>query len=65
MKDVENMAEWLVQQLKALGATVEKRPIGKHTIEGQEVDLPPVVIGQVGSDPKKVCPTGVSIPSDS
>ena len=48
------MAEWLVQQLTSLGATVEKRPIGTHTLEGKEVDLPPVVIGQVGNDPKKV-----------
>ncbi len=48
------MAEWLVQQLTALGATVEKRPIGTHKLEGKEVDLPPVVIAQVGTDPKKV-----------
>lgn len=49
------MAEWLVQQLTSLGATVEKRPIGSHKLEGKEVDLPPVVIAQVGTDPKKVC----------
>jgi Cys-Gly metallodipeptidase DUG1 len=54
IKDVEDMAEWLVKQLTALGATVEKRPIGSHTLEGKEVKLPPVVIGQVGTDPKKV-----------
>ncbi|WWC70211.1 uncharacterized protein I206_104161 [Kwoniella pini CBS 10737] len=53
VKDVEAMGEYLVQQLTALGATVEKRPIGTHTLEGKEVDLPPVIIGQVGNDPKK------------
>lgn len=55
VKDVENMAEFLVQQLKSLGAFfVEKRPIGTHKLDGKEVDLPPVVIAQVGQDPKKV-----------
>lgn len=48
------MAEYLMEQLAALGVTAEKRPIGKHTLEGQEVDLPPVIIGQLGNDPKKV-----------
>ena len=53
------MAEFLVQQLTSLGVKVEKRPIGKHTLEGKEVELPPVVIGQIGNDPNKVgscCP---------
>lgn len=49
------MASWLVEQLTSLGAfNVEKRPVGTHTLEGKEVDLPPVVIGQVGNDPNKV-----------
>ncbi|RXK36422.1 glutamate carboxypeptidase [Tremella mesenterica] len=47
------MADFLVDQLNKLGCTAEKRGIGKHTLAGQEVDLPPVVIGQIGSDPKK------------
>ncbi|WRT66362.1 uncharacterized protein IL334_003317 [Kwoniella shivajii] len=53
VKDVEEMGTYLVEQLTALGATVEKRAIGTHKLEGKEVDLPPVVIGQVGNDPKK------------
>ncbi|OCF42891.1 glutamate carboxypeptidase [Kwoniella heveanensis CBS 569] len=53
VKDVEAMAEFLIQQLTSLGAWVEKRPIGTHTLEGKEIDLPPVVIAQVGNDPKK------------
>lgn len=54
VKDVEDMAEWLLNQLKSLGVTnAEKRPIGNHTLEGKEVPLPPVIIGQLGNDPKK------------
>jgi Cys-Gly metallodipeptidase DUG1 len=49
------MAEWLLNQLKSLGVTnAEKRKIGSHTLEGKEVELPPVIIGQLGNDPKKV-----------
>lgn len=32
---------------------VEKRPLGKHTMQGVELELPPVVLGRYGSDPKK------------
>jgi len=49
------MAQFLVDQLTSLGAfNVEKRPVGTHKLEGKEVDLPPVVIGQVGNDPNPV-----------
>lgn len=54
VKDVENMASWLVEQLTALGVKAEKRPIGSHKIGDEEVPLPPVVIGEIGNDPKKV-----------
>lgn len=55
VQDVEDMAEWLLNQLKSLGVTnAEKRKIGSHTLEGKEVELPPVIIGQLGNDPKKV-----------
>lgn len=49
------MGEFLLEQLTSLGVKAEKRPIGTHTLEGKEVDLPPVIIGQIGEDPKKVC----------
>lgn len=52
--DVERMADWLMGQLTSLGVKAEKRPIGNHTLAGKEVPLPPVVIGQIGNDPKKV-----------
>lgn len=49
------MGEFLLEQLTSLGVKAEKRPIGTHSLEGKEVDLPPVIIGQIGQDPKKVC----------
>jgi hypothetical protein len=54
--EVEKMADWLVKQLTTLGATAEKRDIGTHELAGKECKLPSVVIGQLGNDPKKVCP---------
>ncbi|RSH79642.1 uncharacterized protein EHS24_009294 [Apiotrichum porosum] len=53
VKDVENMADFLIKQLTELGVKAEKRAIGSHTITGEEVALPPVVIGSIGNDPSK------------
>ncbi len=63
VKDVEDMATFLVKELTALDVKVEKRAIGSHQLEGKEVDLPPVVIGQIGNDPKKVSTRLSSVPS--
>ncbi|KAJ3050544.1 hypothetical protein HK097_008510 [Rhizophlyctis rosea] len=51
--DVFRMGEWLVNELKRLGASVETRAPGKQTLEGKELDLPPVVLGTYGTDAKK------------
>lgn len=51
--DVFKMADWLDAQLQALGVKTEKRPLGKHVMDGQELDLPPIILGQFGNDPKK------------
>ncbi|KAJ3174925.1 hypothetical protein HDU87_006591 [Geranomyces variabilis] len=51
--DVVRMGEWLVKELKALGATVNVHHPGKQTIEGQQLDLPPIVLGTYGTDPAK------------
>jgi Cys-Gly metallodipeptidase DUG1 len=48
------MADFLVTELTALGVKAEKREIGSHVVEGKELVLPPVVIGSIGNDPKKV-----------
>ncbi|ORX36686.1 putative glutamate carboxypeptidase protein [Kockovaella imperatae] len=53
IKDVERMAEFLIEQLTELGVKAETRPVGKHQLDGKEVDLPPVVIGHIGNDPNK------------
>jgi|SRR5882762_2075641 acetylornithine deacetylase/succinyl-diaminopimelate desuccinylase-like protein len=51
--EVFKMADFLEVELKALGATVRKVPLGKQ--QGEDVDLPPVILAQVGNfkDPSK------------
>ncbi|KAI9007093.1 hypothetical protein BC832DRAFT_428417 [Gaertneriomyces semiglobifer] len=51
--DVVRMGKWLVSELQRLGATVSEHHPGKQTLEGQELDLPPIVLGAYGSDPAK------------
>ncbi|GAA5850361.1 hypothetical protein JCM8547_001846 [Rhodosporidiobolus lusitaniae] len=50
---VYRMGAWLQEELKKLGAEVRAVPLGKHTLDGQEIELPPVLLGNFGSDPKK------------
>ena len=46
------MGKFLETELKALGAHVESRPLGKQP--GKEhLDLPPVIVARYGEDPKK------------
>lgn len=51
--DVVKMGKWLETELLALGCTVSMRDVGKQTLEGVEVGLPPVVLAQYGNDPNK------------
>jgi hypothetical protein len=37
------MGMWLKGQMEELGVSVELRHPGKQTLEGTEVDLPPIV----------------------
>jgi Cys-Gly metallodipeptidase DUG1 len=46
------MADFLEKELKALGATVEKRFPGKQ-VGHENLELPPIILGRYGSDPKK------------
>lgn len=48
------MAEWLKKELESLGAHVETRDLGKQVLDGQELDLPPALLAQLGNDPSKV-----------
>ncbi|KAI9300675.1 hypothetical protein BJ944DRAFT_243983 [Cunninghamella echinulata] len=54
-KDVFRMAEFLIKELEALGATVETRNPGKQDWQntGLILDIPPVVLATLGNDPNK------------
>jgi len=47
------MGHWLDKQLKALGVTTVLKDLGKQTLQGQLLDLPPAILGKLGEDPKK------------
>ncbi|KAG9242544.1 hypothetical protein BJ878DRAFT_481931 [Calycina marina] len=50
--EVVRMGQFLVTELKALGADVEARPLGKQP--GKEhLELPPVIVARYGNDKKK------------
>jgi len=51
--DCFKMAEWMKKQLEALKVQVRQVDLGKQTLDGQQVQLPPVLFGQYGNDPKK------------
>lgn len=46
------MGHFLEAELKALGAHVEARPLGPQPHK-EHLDLPPVIVGRYGEDPKK------------
>ena len=46
------MSEFLVEELKALGAHVESRPLGKQPGKNN-LDLPPVIVARYGDSPSK------------
>ncbi|KDN51446.1 CNDP dipeptidase [Tilletiaria anomala UBC 951] len=48
-----DMADWLLASLTKLGAKGELRPLGKQNLEGQQIELPPVILADYGNDPKK------------
>lgn len=47
------MAQWLETQLSKYGVNTAKIPLGNQPIDGQELDLPPAIVGRIGEDPKK------------
>ncbi|KAI9318932.1 hypothetical protein BX666DRAFT_1921220 [Dichotomocladium elegans] len=53
-QDVFRMADFLVDELEALGAVnIVRRDPGLQNFHGQEIPLPPIVLATVGSDPAK------------
>ncbi|XP_012533231.1 cytosolic non-specific dipeptidase [Monomorium pharaonis] len=52
--EVIEMMKWAEVRLKNLGATTELADIGKQKLsDNTEIPLPPVLLGDLGSDPKK------------
>lgn len=47
------MAKFLDNHLKAVGVETQLVELGKHVMDGQELDLPPAILGRIGNDPKK------------
>ena len=47
------MARFLDEHLKAVGVETQLVELGKHLMDGQELDLPPAILGRIGNDPKK------------
>lgn len=47
------MANFLDAHLSAVGVETRLVELGKHVMDNQELDLPPVILGRIGNDPKK------------
>lgn len=52
-KHVFEMAAWLESELTSLGVAVTKVDLGKHTLDGEELQLPPALLGKIGEDKSK------------
>jgi len=50
---VHDMGQWLYTAMVARGIETTLNPLGEHTMDGQTLTLPPVVLGQYGNDPAK------------
>ncbi|KAJ1347038.1 hypothetical protein KIN20_001978 [Parelaphostrongylus tenuis] len=48
-----NMVHWTKERLEELGARCTLEDLGNQTIDGKEIPLPPVLLGQLGDDKKK------------
>ncbi|EDR10617.1 glutamate carboxypeptidase [Laccaria bicolor S238N-H82] len=51
--DVVKMGEWLNTHLKAVGVSTQLVDLGKHTMDGEELNLPPAILGRIGDDKSK------------
>jgi len=52
--EITKMVEWTKVRLEKLGASCELKDVGMQTLpDGKQIPLPPVLFGQLGSDPKK------------
>ncbi|CAH0547738.1 unnamed protein product [Brassicogethes aeneus] len=52
--ECRKMMEWGAARLQKIGATTELKELGMQTLhDGTSLELPPVLFGQLGNDPKK------------
>lgn len=52
--EIVKMVKWMGSELEKLGATLEYCDVGLQTLpDGSKIPLPPVLMGQLGKDPKK------------
>lgn len=52
-KHVFEMAAYLTRELEKLGVSVKTVDLGTQVLDGQEIGLPPAILGTLGNDPKK------------
>ncbi|KZT07902.1 CNDP dipeptidase [Laetiporus sulphureus 93-53] len=52
-QDVFKMGNWLQGQLNTVGVQTKLVDLGKHVMDGQELQLPPAILGRIGDDSKK------------
>jgi Cys-Gly metallodipeptidase DUG1 len=50
---VFDMATFLKSELESLGVKVTLVELGKQILDGQEVQLPPAILGEIGNDKSK------------
>lgn len=52
--EVIRMVKVVAEDLRAAGAEIELAEVGKQTLpDGSQIELPPVILGHLGADPKK------------
>jgi nonspecific dipeptidase len=52
--EIVKMVKWMGDELEKCGASIEYCDVGQQTLpDGSKIPLPDVLMGQLGSDPKK------------
>nr|KAG5702359.1 hypothetical protein BaRGS_002141 [Batillaria attramentaria] len=52
--EIRRMVTWTKELLEKLGSTCNLEELGQQTLpDGSKIELPPVLMGQLGNDPKK------------
>jgi Cys-Gly metallodipeptidase DUG1 len=47
------MAEWLNSQLRQVGVDTKLVDLGRHIMDGEDLPLPPAILGRIGNDSTK------------